>query len=233
MPAPLSLIHSSPVLGPKFSQSRVAETMEDASNSFKITAERLDELVQANITEIVAETMKDASNSLPTSPEGLEELVQANDITKIVAALYTNIDSGISGTREDLNRRTKVFGSNTLEYRPSFVDAKGFHQLILEAIKDSPVVLLLCCAALSTVIGIKRSGLRQGVLDGAIVLLPIFIAVNFVAIFRFAKARRTRRLHRKAKTNVKILRSGEVHELPVPEVIDLGLTKLTLEPWEK
>ncbi|XP_052178730.1 putative calcium-transporting ATPase 13, plasma membrane-type [Diospyros lotus] len=178
--------------------------MEDASNSFKITAERLDE---------------DASYSLPISPEGLEELVQANDITKIVAALYTNIDSGISGTREDLNRRTKVFGSNTLEYRPSLVDAKGFHQLILEALKDSPVILLLCCAALSTVIGIKRSGLRQGVLDGAIVLLPIFIAVNFGAIFRFAKARRTRRLQRKVKTNVKILRSGEVHELPVPEVV--------------
>ncbi|XP_052177364.1 putative calcium-transporting ATPase 13, plasma membrane-type [Diospyros lotus] len=163
--------------------------------------------------------MEDGSNSFTITPERLEELVQANKITDIVAALKTNIDSGIYGTREDLNRRTEVFGSNTLEYRPSLVDAKGFHQLILEALKDSPVILLLFCATLSTVIGIKRSGLRQGVLDGAIVLLPIFIAVNFGAIFRFAKARRTRRLQRKAKTNVKILRNGEVHELPVPEVV--------------
>ncbi|XP_052178749.1 putative calcium-transporting ATPase 13, plasma membrane-type [Diospyros lotus] len=165
--------------------------------------------------------MEDASssNSFTISPKRLEELVQANNITEIVAALDTNIDSGISGTSADLIRRTLVFGSNTLEYRSSLVDAKGFHQLILEALKDSPIILLLCCAALSTVIGIKRNGLREGFLDGAIVLLPILIAVNFGAIFRFVKARKTRRLPRKAKKIVKIFRSGKVHLLPVPEVV--------------
>ena len=170
--------------------------------------------------------MQDAYNSFTISPERLEELVQANNITEIVAALDTNIDSGISGTPADLTRRTLVFGSNTLEYRPSLVDAKGFHQLILEALKDSPVILLLCCAALSTVIGIKRSGLRQGVLDGAIVLLPIFIALNFGAIFRFAKSKRTRRLPRKTKKTVKILRSGKFHPQPVSEVVVGDVIKL-------
>ncbi|XP_052178744.1 putative calcium-transporting ATPase 13, plasma membrane-type [Diospyros lotus] len=163
--------------------------------------------------------MEDGSNSFTISPQRLEELVQANNITEIVAALDTNTDSGISGTCADLIRRTLAFGSNTLEYRPSLVDAKGFHQFILEALKDSPIILLLCCATLSTVIGIKRSGLREGVLDGAIVLLPIFIAVNFGAIFRFAKSRRMRRLHRKATKTVMILRSGEVHRQPVPQVV--------------
>lgn len=163
--------------------------------------------------------MEDGYNSFTISPQRLEELVQANNITEFVAALDTNIDSGISGTSADLIRRTLAFGSNTFEHRLSLVDAKGFHQLILEALKDSTVILLLCCAALSTVIGIKRNGLQEGFLDGAIVFLPIFIIVIFGAIFRFAKARRTRRLPRKAKKIVKILRRGKVHRQPVSEVV--------------
>ncbi|XP_016459890.1 putative calcium-transporting ATPase 13, plasma membrane-type [Nicotiana tabacum] len=141
-------------------------------------------------------------------------------IQHLFHALETNTDSGISGDSNDLYRRRKAFGSNTnSEGRsPSFI-TKGFHQLILEAFKDTTVILLLCCAALSLVIGIKMNGLQEGLFDVLLIFLPIMIVVNFGVTYRFFKAIWMKKKMAKQKKVVRVLRHHQILQIPVSEVV--------------
>ncbi|XAR56770.1 Calcium-transporting ATPase [Bertholletia excelsa] len=91
----------------------------------------------------------------------------------MAAALQSNLDAGISGDAGDLLLRHEAFGSNVNndddDRRDPSLTAKCFHQLLLKAFKDITVILLLCCASLSLLIGIMRSGPKEGFLDGAII----------------------------------------------------------------
>ncbi|KAA8523571.1 hypothetical protein F0562_009994 [Nyssa sinensis] len=161
------------------------------------------------------------------SPERLAEVVEGNNIqclqqyggiNGIATALETNLLMGIGGDREDLYRRHKAFGSNlNLEEKPSVL-AKGLYRLVLDSLKDTTIILLLCCATLSLVIGIKRNGLEEALLDGAIIFLAILMFVNLGAIFRFCKARRIKKLSR-GKNVVGVMRSGKTRHIPVSEIV--------------
>ncbi|KAA8523570.1 hypothetical protein F0562_009993 [Nyssa sinensis] len=161
------------------------------------------------------------------SPERLAEVVEGNNIqclqqyggiNGIATALETNLLMGIGGDGEDLYRRHKAFGSNLNLEEKSSVLAKGLYRFVLDSLKDTTIILLLCCATLSIVIGIKRNGLEEGLLDGAIIFLAILIFVNMGAIFRFCKARRIKKLSR-GKNVVGVMRGGKMGHIPVSEIV--------------
>ncbi|XP_028127082.1 calcium-transporting ATPase 12, plasma membrane-type-like [Camellia sinensis] len=151
--------------------------------------------------------------------ERLSELVHANDIHGIAAALETNIDAGISGDVRDLHRRHRAFGPNLNFEDQSSLVAKGFYQILLEAFKNTTVILLLCCAMLSLAIGIKRNGLQEGFRDGAIIFLAIFIVVNVGCICRFFKAKRMRKLARDRKVEVVVMRNSKTQQISASEIV--------------
>lgn len=121
----------------------------------------------------------------------VEELSNPQSFTlqQLFHALETNTTSGILGDSNDLYRRRKSFGSNNNFSSPSpsssSVTRKSFRELTLEVFKDSTFILLLCCIALSLVIGIKRNGLQEALFDFAIIFLPIFFVLNFSITFRY------------------------------------------------
>ncbi|OIT29142.1 putative calcium-transporting atpase 13, plasma membrane-type [Nicotiana attenuata] len=141
-------------------------------------------------------------------------------IEHLFNALETNTDSGILGDSNDLYRRRKAFGSNTKsEGRSPSSITKGFDQLILEAFKDTTVILLLCCAALSLVIGIKMNGLQEGLFDVLLIFLPIMIVVNFGVTYRFFKAIWMKKKMAKQKKVVRVLRHHQMLQIPVSQVV--------------
>ncbi|KAL3508399.1 hypothetical protein ACH5RR_027800 [Cinchona calisaya] len=152
---------------------------------------------------------------------------------QLFSALQTNIDTGIIGDEKDLHCRIKAFGSNkeSLESEGQLADNpavnKSLKQLVLEAFKDSTIVLLLCCATLSLIIDIKMNGPENGFVDGTIIFLAIFIVVNFGNIFRFLKSRiiniLLKRLIMQRQKQIPfacvVIRQGKLHNIPVSQVV--------------
>lgn len=151
---------------------------------------------------------------------------QSGRIQAIAASLETNLDIGISGQEMELRRRRQVFGSNgltlSLENNCKHPASLHFGRLISDSIKDSTVILLLCCATLSLLLGIKRNGFEQGILDGAMVFVVISSVVCISSLFRFVKnwinellvSKRTSR-----RAAVKVMRDGRVRQIAVSEVV--------------
>ncbi|XP_059284931.1 calcium-transporting ATPase 12, plasma membrane-type-like [Lycium ferocissimum] len=141
-------------------------------------------------------------------------------IQQLFHALETNPTSGILGDSNDLYRRRKSFGSNNNFSSSSSITQKSFHKLTLEAFKDTTIILLLCCAVLSLVIGIKSNGLQEGIFDVAIIFLPIFFVVNFSVTFRFFKARwiSKKRMAHKNKV-IRVLRHQQLQQIPTSELV--------------
>ncbi|CAK9180999.1 unnamed protein product [Ilex paraguariensis] len=149
----------------------------------------------------------------------IESLQQSGGIHELVAALDTNLATGISGDGRDLSRRHQAFGSNLhLDEQPSTM-MKEFYGLAMEAFKDSTVILLLCCATLSLVIEIKRNGAEEGFLDGAVTFLAILLVINFGVICRYCKARRKIKKLSRTKNVVGVMRLGKMQQVPTSEIV--------------
>ncbi|XP_022849836.1 putative calcium-transporting ATPase 13, plasma membrane-type [Olea europaea var. sylvestris] len=183
---------------------------------------------------MAADSMLNCDNpaEVPTfgvNQECLAILVQVNDsdslrpfggMPGLMAALETNAETGISGDAGDLCRRHKAFGSNLYleeQTRPVVVD--GFFRLALQGFKDTTIILLLCCALLSAVIGIKRNGPVEGLRDGVIVVSVIFFALYFGLLCRFIKSRIRRRRLLKNKIHVRVVRHGKMTQFSDSEVV--------------
>ncbi|KAL2523762.1 Calcium-transporting ATPase 12 [Abeliophyllum distichum] len=163
------------------------------------------------------------------SQESLSNLVQVNDrdslqpfgaLPGIMAALQTNAETGIRGDAGDLHRRHKAFGPNLYsEEQPFPAAVDGFYSLALKSLKDTTIILLLCCAVLSLVIGIKRNGPVEGLLDGAIIFSAISFVLYFRLICRFVNSRiRRRRLSNNLKLSC-VVRHGKMLKVSDSEVV--------------
>ncbi|KAL2473103.1 putative calcium-transporting ATPase 13 [Forsythia ovata] len=163
------------------------------------------------------------------SQESLSNLVQVNDSDSlqpfggfpgIMAALQTNAETGIRGDAGDLYRRHKAFGPNLyLEEQPFPAAVDGFYSLALKSLKDTTIILLLGCAVLSLVIGIKRNGPVEGLLDGAIIFSAISFVLYFGLICRLIKSRiRRRRLSKNLKLSC-VVRHGKILKVSDSEVV--------------
>ncbi|KAM3302584.1 hypothetical protein P3S67_017086 [Capsicum chacoense] len=153
----------------------------------------------------------------------VEELANPHTFTlqQLFHALETSTTSGILGDANDLYRRRNTFGSNNNFHSPvTYNTKKSLRELTLEAFKDTTIILLLCCVALSLVIGIKRNGLQEALFDFAIIFLPIFLVLNFSVTYRFFKARwiMKKRMSRKKKV-IQVLRHQQLVQIPTSEVV--------------
>ncbi|KAM3396350.1 hypothetical protein P3S68_005356 [Capsicum galapagoense] len=153
----------------------------------------------------------------------VEELANPHTFTlqQLFHALETSTTSGILGDANDLYRRRNTFGSNNNFHSPVTSNTKkSLRELTLEAFKDTTIILLLCCVALSLVIGIKRNGLQEALFDFAIIFLPIFLVLNFSVTYRFFKARwiMKKRMSHKKKV-IRVLRHQQLVQIPTSEVV--------------
>ncbi|KAG6411702.1 hypothetical protein SASPL_129786 [Salvia splendens] len=89
-------------------------------------------------------------------------------IEYIASALRTNIEVGIVGDAADLKSRCEAFGSNMPTSQPQ---PHSIKRILQDALRDTTIILLLCCVMLSLAIGIKINGaaevlvVRNGLVD--------------------------------------------------------------------
>ncbi|KAG8389292.1 hypothetical protein BUALT_Bualt02G0213700 [Buddleja alternifolia] len=131
--------------------------------------------------------------------KNLTELHRFGGLEAIAELLKTNTENGIIGDEEDLIKRRITFGSNTYQKPPM----KGLIHFVVEAFKDTTILILLACAALSLAFGIREHGGREGWYEGGSIFVAVFLVVAVSAGSNFRQERQFDKLS-KISNDIKI-----------------------------
>ncbi|KAI3678880.1 hypothetical protein L6452_38184 [Arctium lappa] len=144
----------------------------------------------------------------------LRKLHKLGGVEGVVESLETDLDNGING--RDLDRRRSVFGSNTYEKRPP----KGLLYFVIEAFKDTTIIILLGCAALSLGFGIKEHGVEEGWYEGGSIFVAVFLVIVVSAISNYRQEIQFNNLS-KISDNIKIdvVRDGRRQKISIFDIV--------------
>ncbi|KAJ8632820.1 hypothetical protein MRB53_026156 [Persea americana] len=162
---------------------------------------------------------------LHADPEAITKIVKDKDMDSLhrlggpqgaVAALETDAEGGISDNPDDVVRRKEVFGSNTYK-KPT---PRSFFYFAFEAFKDRIILILLGCAVLSLVFGIKEHGLKDGWYDGGSIYIAVFLVVGVSAVSNFRQSKQFLKLsNQNSNINVDVVRSGRRQQVSIFDVV--------------
>jgi Ca2+-transporting ATPase len=158
---------------------------------------------QATLTKLVKE-------------KKLESLQKIGGVDGVASALETNVECGIIGDVDDIARRHESFSSNTYIRPPT----KGLFYFVVEAFKDLTILILLGCAVLSLVFGIKETGIKEGWYEGGSIFVAVFLVIAVSAISNFKQNRQFDKLS-KVSNNIQIdvLRAGRRQQISIFEIV--------------
>lgn len=173
------------------------------------------------------EVKKSVSNSIDPDVDGtrLTEMVKNKDlhdlrllggVEGVATALETSAENGINGNEEDVSRRSELFGTNTYHKPPP----KGFLFFVLDAFKDTTILILLVCATLSLGFGIKEHGAEEGWYEGGSIFVAVFLVVVVSALSNFRQERQFDKLS-KIGNNIKIdvVRDARRQQISIFELV--------------
>ncbi|XP_030444050.2 calcium-transporting ATPase 12, plasma membrane-type-like [Syzygium oleosum] len=146
----------------------------------------------------------------------LESLAQLGGVKRLASILMTNPDNGLSGDETDLMQRTDVFGANKYTKPP----AKSFLSFVLDALKDMTIIILMACAVLSLVFGIKQHGLKEGWYNGGSIIVAIFLVVIVSALSNYKQGRQFQKLSKESSNiRVEAVRDGRRQPISIFDVV--------------
>ncbi|XVF57244.1 hypothetical protein PTKIN_Ptkin06aG0189200 [Pterospermum kingtungense] len=172
---------------------------------------------------------------LDVDPQDLAKMVKEKSLQKlndeyggikqVANLLQTDLKTGIPGDDLDLGIRTKVFGPNKYQKQPT----KGFLSFVLEAFKDTIIIILLVCAVLSLTFGIKQHGLKEGWYDGGSIIVAIVLVIAVSAVSNYRQSKQFEELsHESSDIRVQVVRNGRhqpvsIFELVVGDIVSLKI----------
>lgn len=154
-------------------------------------------------------------------------------VTGLCRALRTSPNEGLSGDPKDLELRSSVFGANTIPPKPP----KTFLQLVFEALQDVTLIILEVAAVISLLLSLytppeddelpnsSGSSLEEeseaGWIEGAAILVSVFIVVLVTAFNDYTKERQFRGLQNRIEHEHKfsVIRGGEVIQILVSDLV--------------
>ncbi|KAJ4828597.1 Calcium-transporting ATPase 12, plasma membrane-type [Turnera subulata] len=148
------------------------------------------------------------------------DLVSLNHLGRVegvATALGTNLEDGINGDDgQDVIRRREIFGSNTYHKPPP----KGFFFFVVDAFKDTTILILLVCAGLALGFGIKDHGPQEGWYEGGSIFVAVFLVVVVSAFSNFRQETQFHKLS-KISDNIKIdvLRNGRRQQISIFDIV--------------
>nr|DAD19681.1 TPA_asm: hypothetical protein HUJ06_021143 [Nelumbo nucifera] len=146
----------------------------------------------------------------------LDRLKQFGGVESVADFLQTDAKNGIHGNAEDVSHRHKVFGSNTYHGPPT----KGLFHFVMEAFKDTTILILLVCASLSLGFGIKEDGLKDGWYDGGSIFVAVFLVVVVSAVSNFRQSRQFDKLSGISNNIlVDVVRDGRRKKISIFDVV--------------
>ncbi|KAG6593093.1 Calcium-transporting ATPase 12, plasma membrane-type, partial [Cucurbita argyrosperma subsp. sororia] len=148
--------------------------------------------------------------------KNLEAYCEHGKAPAIAKSLGTNPEKGIKDNDIVVNERRQVFGSNTYHKRPP----KSFFHFVVEAFKDTTIVILLICAALALGFGIKEHGGQEGWYEGGSIFVAVALVVVVSAISNFRQEIQFEKLS-KISNNIKVevVRDGRRIEVSIFNIV--------------
>ncbi|GER24876.1 calcium-transporting ATPase [Striga asiatica] len=148
--------------------------------------------------------------------KNLSELKALGGARAVVDLLLTDTENGVSSDEPNLTNRRLKFGSNTYK-KPA---PKGLFYFIIEAFKDTTILILLVCAALSLTFGIREHGIRDGWYEGGSIFVAVFLVVAVSAASNIRQERQFDRLSRISNDiKVDVMRDGRRQTISIFEVV--------------
>eukprot|EP00850_Spirogloea_muscicola_P010009 SM000057S18439 [mRNA] locus=s57:592183:598957:+ [translate_table: standard] len=181
-----------------------AATADAKKQGFEFGAEQLSELLTKNDTQYLSEM---------GGPEG------------ICRGLQVDTKSGISGSKDDIQLRQDVFGTNTFPEKQQ----KSFLGFVWDAMQDVTLLILAVCAVTSLAVGIPTEGWQEGWYDGAGIGFSVAIVVLVTAVSDYQQSLQFRELeNEKKKIFVQTQRKGRrqkvlIFDLVVGDVVHLSI----------
>jgi len=146
----------------------------------------------------------------------LQPLSQFGGIKRLALALGTDTSLGVSSKTEDIEVRKEAFGSNVYEKPPK----KKFLSFVIEALKDTTIIILFVCAVLSLGFGVKQHGLKEGWYDGGSIIIAIILVVSVSALSNFKQSRQFDKISKKSSyIQVESLRDGRRQHVSIFDVV--------------
>ncbi|XP_068635819.1 calcium-transporting ATPase 12, plasma membrane-type-like [Aristolochia californica] len=145
-----------------------------------------------------------------------EAVAQLGGVEGIAKALETNLHEGIKRDPQNLLLRRELFGSNTYQRPPP----EGFFFFVFEAFKDTIILILLACAALSIAFGIKEDGVKEGWYDGGSIFIAVFLVIVVGAVSNFRQSRQFEKLSEESDNiRVDVVRDGRRQEISIFDIV--------------
>ncbi|CAI9107743.1 OLC1v1007178C1 [Oldenlandia corymbosa var. corymbosa] len=148
--------------------------------------------------------------------KNLEYFESLGRVEGLAKTLNTNLDNGVKGDENDINARRDLFGSNTYQKPPPL----GLLYFIIEALKDTTILILLGCAALSLGFGIRENGAKEGWYEGGSIIVAVFLVVVVSAGSNFRQERQFDKLS-KISDNIQIdaVRDGRRQKVSIFDIL--------------
>ncbi|KAM3740935.1 hypothetical protein ACB098_08G136800 [Castanea mollissima] len=172
-------------------------------NSWKTDQSSLNKIDQTSLTKLVKE-------------KNIEKLQIIGGVDGVASILETNVECGIHGNVKDIAHRHEAFGSNTYKRPPT----KSFFHFVVEAFKDLTILILLGCAILSLVFGIKEKGIKEGWYDGGSIFVAIFLVIVVSTISNFRQNRQFDKLSKVSNNiQIEVVRAGRRQRISIFEIV--------------
>ncbi|KAI3421417.1 Cation_ATPase_C domain-containing protein, partial [Psidium guajava] len=180
-------------------------------------------------------TAIDTVPSVPSADHAkLVELVKDKDLATlcwlggvegIAASLGTEKDRGISGDEDGVTMRRDMFGSNTYQKPPP----KGLLHFVIDAFRDTTILILLVCAGLSLGFGMKEQGVQDGWYEGGSIFVAIFLVIAVSACSNFRQETQFDKLS-KISNNiwVNVVRDARPQQISIFDVVVGDVVSLTI-----
>ncbi|GLT95184.1 hypothetical protein SLE2022_128800 [Rubroshorea leprosula] len=185
------------------SLSYIAIDVPEGSQSEHPCDEPVFNIEQKTLTEMVKE-------------KSFELLTELGGVKHVAALLNSNVNNGIKGSGAELMHRTEVFGANKYQKQP----AKSFLSFVLEAFKDTTIIILLVCAILALAFGIKQHGPKEGWYDGGSISLAVVLVVVVSAVSNYNQNRQFEKLSEESSDiRVQVVRGGRHQPISIFDIV--------------
>ncbi|KAJ8749542.1 hypothetical protein K2173_025737 [Erythroxylum novogranatense] len=148
--------------------------------------------------------------------KSLAALKKFRGVEGVAKALGTNLKTGIHGDDREVSFRKDKFGCNIYPRPPP----KGLLFFVLDAFKDTTIVILLVCAALALGFGINEHGPQNGWYEGGSIFVAVSLVVVVSALSNFRQETQFDKLS-KISDNFKIdvLRDGRRQQISIFDIV--------------
>ncbi|MCL7031686.1 hypothetical protein MKW94_029811 [Papaver nudicaule] len=148
--------------------------------------------------------------------KNLHQLSQFGGVHGVVNKLQTDVNDGICGGDIDISRRRESFGTNTYK-KPAL---KGFFHFVVEPFKDTVILILLACAALSIGFGIRQDGVKEGWYDGGSIFVAVFLVVGVSGVSNFRQSRQFSKLSMVSNNiQIDVVRNGRRQNISIFDIV--------------